>query len=548
MLTGSLIATLDSPQRTLLRIIQSGGAITNAVRKHWDLNFDEKCDLCGELDGSVHQYFCCKERAHIYLKTPTPPLETLPLALATYGYAELSPDLCFLRHAFAQIIEPPWPQLPSSPGNVCVLFTDGSGCFPDEPRWRLASYAIIAVDLPDPIYTTALAGEIQMAGRAEMQAGLTALRISTWIHLHSDYQALIDGLHAILEGTFELKPNSPHADIWIEILAIVQHRPSGAIQATKVKAHAESEASTPWEVWAACHNKRADTAAKTANQDRSAAFMQLHTRLRSQHQVALNLTQQIQRRQLAVATVEATRLLKLPKSRQAEAPSTALVPLPLEPRLAQHFVQFFTANVVEHAPPTRFGSNVRLELVSWLQALRWPSVHTPSEDPLNQVSLLELLCDFCFFVSHDVPIFSKEANAWNLLPNDSIVLHNIPVGLKLRTFSSMLADIRKDIAQPLPLDIAAVKVLSSLGFANQHRGVALRPKLTHATQVRNFVINFLAMPQVRRSSSFHVASPFAFRNAPPINQGARPTVAENRHQRLLLASAEHVSALRRFTS
>ena len=99
--------------------------------------------------------------------------------------------------------DPPLPEI-APPCPILDLFTDGSCLFPTDPDCRVAAYSVIhaapfSLDYQQqcfrPLVAQPLAGVIQSAFRAELQAVVVALRIvrkfKVWVRIWSDSSSVI---------------------------------------------------------------------------------------------------------------------------------------------------------------------------------------------------------------------------------------------------------------------------------------------------------------------------------------------------------------------
>ena len=111
--------------------------------------------------------------------------------------------MSWLQYLTALPCEFPVPSMPP-PGQIIDLFTDGSCLFPREPQCRVAAFAVVhaspfCLDFEPagfrPLIAQPLAGVLQPAYRAELQAIVAALtiaaRFGVWVHIWSDSASAI---------------------------------------------------------------------------------------------------------------------------------------------------------------------------------------------------------------------------------------------------------------------------------------------------------------------------------------------------------------------
>lgn len=318
VLSCAICKDLSDGQRGLLRLLQTGAAITNEVRRHWTQGIDETCPLCDEKDGPDHMFYMCPGRTTAYADTPVPALQELPPLLRRLGIAEMHPELSLLHDALLDQPARAVPLLASTPNQPRRLFPDGSARFPNEPRWRVAAFGIVDADDQAFSWRCPLPGSLQSSGRAEIAAGLACIQLAMHVCIFSDYAVFVNGLQCILDGVPAFTPSTPNVDLWRQIAELVASRPIGAIAVRKVKAHNEAKATTDQERWESKHICRADKAAKEANGLRPGELWALHERLRSETFSQERAVRQVQRRQLRVMQDESTRIAKYKRAQPSQ--------------------------------------------------------------------------------------------------------------------------------------------------------------------------------------------------------------------------------------
>jgi len=102
--------------------------------------------------------------------------------------------------------------------------------------------------------------------------------------LWTDCSSVLSRFHALTRGGKRLQPNSPHHDLWQEVLETYERCDPAGLELIKVDAHRKiSDAQDPFDCWCIVGNMTADDAAKRANADRSDEFWALW----SKHVVAV---------------------------------------------------------------------------------------------------------------------------------------------------------------------------------------------------------------------------------------------------------------------
>ncbi|CAE8599691.1 unnamed protein product [Polarella glacialis] len=448
-ISGALYPTLSAADKALLRIIACGGAITNDVRKHWNQGITDTCDFCGEPDSKTHRYFHCRQLRDTYAKTPVPDVSELPPCLTQFGLAVSPPELHEWTLQFQGIHFPDLPKLTSSRDKPRQLFGDGSGFFPDEPRWRTVAFGVVDADDLNIKIGGQLSGALQTVTRGEIIAGLCMLRMADFVHLFSDHLGFVRRLRQMLAGNHKISPVECNHDLWQLVLQQVLLRQPGSIQVTKVKAHVTLDATaTVYQQWLKKHNDRADDLAKAYNKNRNPLFWQQHTNLRlCEH----NLTKQakaIQQRLVAVAKLEVDRidkhkqLLNKPTSKWQQAAnqveqlhivdSDALVLRPF----------------VYNKLPTDylFGPKAFELITSWLRGLKWPAHPAPEQTASSCISLLELMFDFQLSTGCQPPVKVGKMS-WAIpdaISQPDTLLLNPTVGAQLCVFARTLRELARD--------------------------------------------------------------------------------------------------------
>ena len=285
----SLLAESDYNQGILRRFL-NGTELANDKSCFWSEDGSTECPLCHQPDSVFHRLWLCAGSSD--LRADLPPVvmqhvNSFPEVLAVHGWTLASPwwaewvrALLYLPSSVPVALHP----LPS--GQIVDLFTDGSCLWPGQPRYRLASWAVVwSAPLSfDPsashcnvLAAAPLSGEVQTAYRAELMALRVAcayaVRFGVFARIWTDCKSVLSRFTALTQGTKQLRPNHPHVDLWQAILADVTECGIERIAVIKVPAHENSDlAMDAFESWMINGNNSADHAAWTANISRPTSF------------------------------------------------------------------------------------------------------------------------------------------------------------------------------------------------------------------------------------------------------------------------------------
>ena len=270
----------------ILRRHLNGTNITNETVCFWSETGDSSCRFCGGLDSIAHRLWQCPCSAELREGLPGFVLDFVPLlprVLSEHGWTLSSP---FFGQWISYLLLLPATVPPSispvPPGGILDLFVDGSCLWQDQPRYRLASWAVV-LSAPlsfhpgfgscQVLSAQPLSGSIQTAYRAELMslrvACCYAAEAGACARIWTDCQSVLSRFTALTQGTKSLQPNSPHADLWTGILESVADCGDGCVEVIKVPAHQPLDAAQDaFESWIFTGNSAVDAAARQANADR----------------------------------------------------------------------------------------------------------------------------------------------------------------------------------------------------------------------------------------------------------------------------------------
>eukprot|EP00435_Cladocopium_sp_Y103_P055048 s1564_g18.t1 len=430
------VRLLNASDAALVRKILNGAHFTQDVLCFSQPDLSPLCPYCDSTDSRYHRFWQCPffdaQRAnfptHMWQLLPT-----LPEVLTAYGWSLKPRTLHRWQMLLTHIEDAPVVPVVQGLSEVLHFFTDGSCINQHDHECRFASWAVVRADpaarsIADCAVHDAgpLPGLLQSAYRAEVYGVLRVLqscqnlpcKVCLWV----DCAAVVKRMKKILLGRCP-KPNSPHADLWIEIFHLVMAYPVGCIGIFKVAAHRnESEARDAMEAWCFRNNSLADRAAVRANFARSHEFWSFYTL----HVDACNhiraISRSVQQVQLAV-------------SRAHVRASEDLTPAPVEP------YSFPDPRPWKSLPPLQtlpaaaarwYGEHMVRLMVSWF----WQGVDDSA--PICWVSHFQLYVDFQLSSGSVGPIHRKKWFDGSDLP--LVGLMDISFKKRTRWFTKVLKE------------------------------------------------------------------------------------------------------------
>ena len=134
-------------EQGVLRRHLNGACTANDRACFWSTNGSTACVLCGQLDSIAHRLWSCSGTAGLRAKVSDFVLahaSSFPEVLSVHGWTLASPYWFEWVQALLELPSAVPSPLKSLPANQIVdLFTDGSCLWPDQPRYRLASFAVV---------------------------------------------------------------------------------------------------------------------------------------------------------------------------------------------------------------------------------------------------------------------------------------------------------------------------------------------------------------------------------------------------------------------
>ena len=413
--TRTWLATLEVSDRALFCKLLNGSHITQDGKHYCQQEVSDVCPFCQCSDSRFHRFWQCEQFEQHRVGVPAhvrDMLVDMPEVLTCAGWSLAPTTMIAWNRYFAQL------QCHEVPHHVFQgdidIFTDGSCHDQHCISTRFAGWAVIVAstqavhDYTGSFILDAgvLPGLLQSSVRAEIFAVLRALQITEGhqgtVRLWSDCDFVVKRVCRLLQGA-EVKPNSSHSDLWLEIAHCLQTR-QGRTCITHVSAHQpEHRASNVMEGWCYRHNALVDKQAVLANLSRPQDFWKLHV----EHVQALEAIGTVNRLVQGVQLAISKEVVYNDQPDTTEnAPQVCHTPVPSHP-----WRQLPELSIPGGATRWYGDSMVRL-LLSWF----WQTLHQ-CEGDLVWVSHFQLYIDFMCCTGHPGPIHLSRWCDGDTVPN-----------------------------------------------------------------------------------------------------------------------------------
>lgn len=408
--THAILREFSSADQVYLRCSLDGTMITQKDRQHFQEGNMGSCVFCGAPDSPGHRVWHCPEFVSQRNAFPSKFVKCLP---------ELPP--CTLEHAWAfrpesfnkvaralnqlEDLPPEKYRLPACGSFALDLFCDGTCRFPESKPLRLAAWAV-TMALPggtafdnELLAAGLLPGSHQSAFRAELLGFRHALAIAaqaqaTSIRVWCDCQSVVNISRRLQLKQLRLKPNSSHADIWqdiVRLLDVLQDR----LVICQVYAHNQiSSGLSEIEVWAYWHNSLTDIAAAKTNATRSEVFWDCWCEAAADYKWYSELFLEVAKLHVSIGK-QADSLIKATKpiQRKVDLPEEAKVVV--QPRQYQY--EITTTLIRKH------GFNIVQVLRDWW--VNTGAVFLNHAGSLQWISFTQLFIDFQLATGHVGPTY-----------------------------------------------------------------------------------------------------------------------------------------------
>ena len=413
--TREFVRQLSVTEQGLMRKALNGALFTNDSLCYFSNTGSHVCQFCGADDSRMHRFWHCPVFSGVR-QVDCPgfweAFPTLPNSLLCHGWA-IRPSTWDAWNKCLLGIPKPDVLISSQPlGQEWTdLFTDGSCLWPRDRNMRVAAWSIIEAS-PDSevcksqvVWAGQLDGLLQSAYRAELRAAVCAVQYALFwkrkVRIWSDCQSVVQRFSQLVHHHRVLKPNSPHYDLWSELLEAVERLGADNIKITKVAAHQDvSSTNSAFECWAFQHNIVADRAARMSNLQRDNSFWALHRQHCSETQWVQQLSRSVQQVILEISKQVVAREVVVQQD-ETQQNSGDERSLPIMVAHAPAWSGFVPDVPLPTSVTSRFGYRFVATLVAWFQAATtsftsncetsWISIHQLYLDYQHQTGELGLV-------------------------------------------------------------------------------------------------------------------------------------------------------------
>ena len=287
--TRKWLSSLSPADRALMHRCLNGTHITQDAKHHCQPEGSTTCPYCDCSDSRFHRFWICDRFAAFRMDLPqglSALLPELPETVSCYGWSlRAYTVLEWLKRLAATEVPEVRSFQPCS--HDLHFFTDGSCINQHDQGCRVSAWAVVLASVDGPgssqiVDHGPLPGILQSSYRAEIFAILRALSLARFcrgtVYLWTDCKAVVTRLRRIQQG-MPVKPNSKHADLWMQIADILQTFEMLRVVVTRVAAHQHSDQATgPLQDWCFVNNGFADKAAVAAHHQRSPEFWQFYAK------------------------------------------------------------------------------------------------------------------------------------------------------------------------------------------------------------------------------------------------------------------------------
>eukprot|EP00435_Cladocopium_sp_Y103_P023278 s1041_g5.t1 len=501
--TRQWLKMLSASDAALVRKILNGAHFTQDVLCFSQPETTSTCLYCECTDSRFHRFWQCPffdEQRKTFPASMWKLLPQLPEVLTAFGWSlQPSTQHDWLR-VLADLTVPDRSPFVPPTCDTLHLFTDGSCLNQHDHDTRLAAWAVISAD---PAATTChncqvveagpLPGLLQSAYRAEAFAVLRALlacqgvpcKLCLWV----DCAAVVKRMKKILLGRCP-KPNSPHADLWIDIFHLASAYPAGCLGIFKVDAHRTVDDSmTSVEAWCARHNAFADRTAVRANFSRPPEFWSFY----KMHIAACNHVRTISRH---VQQVQ----LEVSRAQMKASETFTPVPEPYQFPAPAPWAVLPALTVLPASAARWYGEVLVRQLVSWF----WQGIDP--HETVRWVSHYQLYIDFQMATGERGPVHLKQWTNGSDLP--LLGLLDVPFKKRTRWFIKVMKEILRHMQ--IHVEVSFGKPCSEI--IAMHTGIWAVPWPARRLEIIDLWLGARLQSAVTRGGKSLDALPLASRN------------------------------------
>jgi len=314
-----------------------------------------------------------------------------------------------------------------------------------------------------------LPGLQQDIGRAELFAGLCAIRAFTEVDIYTDSGVFYGGLWSILKqvesGWVPVLPKV-NRDLWVRIYEEIEDR-VGTVRVFKVKAHRDiAQAKDSKEAWGIYNNDRADALAKKALRSLDGGFLLKRQRIATEAE-----GRRIQMRRMHAWIADTAEVFMKREDEQGDVGQEGdsvvqdgEVEGPFQPQVQYNVPQVLASGV-------HLGTQYFAKVLEWAGKLEWPV-----EGTQIGVTWVELLVDFRLYAGMRPPV---KQGVWADLESAHGSLYERCLDLEVHAFVIHIKEIEKAVGGLFKAArVRSTKSESMWGYNKPLAGLASRPKMT----------------------------------------------------------------------
>ena len=259
-------------ERGIIRSIQNGTFYTRDKQIHAGKVPSKDCPFCSAPDGLTHRIWECPHFEDLRANIPYDARAFLlqqPECTRLHSWMVQSSADSHWRATLSRHGRPPLPVFPPPPDDeVLHIFTDGGCLWPNKPRLRVASWAVVVASLSEdeyhPVASGLVPGPLQTSLRGELHAAITAFqyarRVRRKFTLWTDNQQVYARIRQYLTGDRgQPTPKNADHDLWGQLYTLVLQSRNLLFDVVKVVSHMDvADVSEPVDKWVIAGNAEAD--------------------------------------------------------------------------------------------------------------------------------------------------------------------------------------------------------------------------------------------------------------------------------------------------
>ena len=507
--TLKIFTQLPPNQQQVLATQLTGAYMMGDQRSHI-ADANAECALCGQEENIHHRILGCPQLQHVRVDFPQI-VEYLEAHHNCHLYLPVvfqHEDFEFNTWIMRQLPEPvllddvlQQAQNEIEIGIRPTFWTDGSCNSPRQIVYKRAAYGIVyhphvttpeieslvrryCATLEPPtsfqVVGSAACHGTQSVPRAEMQAILSLITHIDSAIIYTDSQYVLDQASKLGSWMDLFKAQKcPNFDLVRKLWDSLQ---SGDFQLKKVKAHALNPSNdSSFDTFVKIGNEVADTVAKQARNRFEQQFPPPPSPTISslditKQNLEYRYTLQCERSKLHAARYQTNRPLYASKTFQDQL-------LNLCPSISEAWTFTATPDDLQAVQSCLWGTQYSMQILKWLETLRWPSEHDPSS---VGITWYELACNFLIVTQQGIVIneggTGRTFQPRRLSPWSNDVLFSKQVFSFERAITSIQSTVQRTI---LPMERTIAKSIRYLGLQMGKSGLARRPMMLFQDEMIN---------------------------------------------------------------